>query len=197
MTDKTSLGDRIKFYEKQYTHYRTLPLIPTIVRIDGKNFSKWCRGLDKPFDLDFVNIMERTTKALVEESNAIIGYTQSDEITLVFYTDNTKSQIYFDGKIYKMTSVLASLATAKFNFYVKDQVGRTGQSTEKTLLLTRKPDALFDCRVFQVPTKEEAVNCLIWREQDATRNSILSVGQAYFSANKLHGKNVKEIQEIS
>ena len=55
--------------------------------------------------------------------------------------------------------------------------------------------AMFDSRVFTLP-KEEVVNCLIWRQQDATRNSIQSVGQANFSHTQLHGKNCSDIQDM-
>ncbi|HEY0088452.1 MAG TPA: tRNA(His) guanylyltransferase Thg1 family protein [Candidatus Lokiarchaeia archaeon] len=181
--DKTSLGNRMKDYEAYFLP-KAFPYIPLIARLDGKNFHNWTKGLTKPFDLEFVEIMVKTTKYLVEESNAIIGYTQSDEISLIFKNDDEKSQEFFDGKLFKLTSVLASMCTSCF----ADNLFRSN-------LYNRKM-ALFDCRVFQVPNKEEAVNYLIWREQDAVRNSIQSVGQHYFSHNELHNKNSKEIQEM-
>lgn len=196
--DKTKLGDRIKSYEKTYCGQRAIPMIPTIARIDGKAFHTWTKGLNKPFDLDFVRIMQETTKRLVEYSDASIGYTQSDEISLLFYSDNTASQIFFDGKLHKLTSVLASACTAFFSEELSSQANLLGLMREhdrKKLLLSKK-SALFDCRVFQVPTKQEAVNYFIWREQDAVRNSIQSVGQAYFSHNLLHRKSCDEIQDM-
>ena len=157
--------------------------------------------------------MQRVTKKLVEDSNAIIGYTQSDEISLIFNSDSINSEVFFNGKLFKMTSILASMCTAYFNKEVENQsclvhrrlnkiVGSadTNSKVKKTFdkfnLLLEKPLALFDCRVFQVPSKTEAVNYLIWRELDATRNSIQMAGQAYFSQNELHKKSTNDIQEM-
>jgi len=211
ITDRTSLGDRIKGYEKAYISQRAMPLLPVIARLDGKSFHTWTKGLDRPFDEDFLSIMQNTTKKLIEETGACIGYTQSDEITLIFYSANTESQIFFDGKLHKMTSVLASMCTAYFNEMfekVKDvyvgklnvmQLSTSINNTpefKKAQVLFDKPIAIFDCRVFQVPTKDEAVNCLIWREQDAVRNSILSVAQTKFSHKEMHGKSTAELQEM-
>jgi len=199
-----SLGDRMKKYEKTETGRKFMPLLPVVARIDGKAFHTWTKGLDRPFDADMIQIMQNTTKKLVEETSAKVGYTQSDEISLVFYSDDIESQIFFDGKIFKMTSVLASMTTAIFNEKILSLAGNlyndsTCYETETTRRLNKivtKPMALFDCRVWQMPTKEEVCNYLVWREQDAVRNSIQSVGQANFSQKQLHGKSQKEIQEM-
>ena len=201
------LGNRMKAYEK-IMQQRFLPLLPIVARIDGKAFHSWTLGLEKPFDQDMIQIMQNTTKRLVEETNACIGYTQSDEISLVFYSENLNSQIFFDGKIFKLNSVLASMATAYFarsiedkldevfNYSFEDDPAIFKEAEKKIDLLMSKPPALFDCRVWQVPTKEEVCNYLIWREADAVRNSIQSAGQAYFSHTSLQGKNQNEIQEM-
>jgi len=55
--------------------------------------------------------------------------------------------------------------------------------------------AMFDCRAFNIP-KEEVCNYFIWRQQDATRNSINSLGQMYFTQKQLHGKGVSEVQDM-
>lgn len=173
----------MKGYEGQFTFDQFLPTLPVIVRLDGKAFHSWTRGLQRPFDQDFAGIMAMVTSKLVEETSAVVGYTQSDEITLILYKEDPKSQIYFDGKVFKLISVCASMATAYFN-----------KVSSKSF--PDKPLAFFDCRAFQVPSKWEAVNCLVWREQDATRNSILSLGQAHFSHTQLHGKSCAEVQEM-
>jgi tRNA(His) 5'-end guanylyltransferase len=141
--------------------------------------------MDRPFDGTFNCMMVAVTVNLVEETGAIIGYTQSDEITLIFYGDDLESQIFFGGKPYKMTSVLAALASVKFNAMIKTTF------PEKARWLP-----VFDCRVWIVPSKEEAVNVLVWREQDATRNSILMAGQCYYSHKQLDGKKTDMIQEM-
>jgi len=213
-----SLGNRMKMYEKMVTGTKFMPYLPVVARLDGKAFHSWTKGLDKPFDLDFMNIMKSVTKGLVEATGATLGYTQSDEISLVFYTSNRDSQIFFDGKIFKMTSVLASMTTALFaeklfakcrdlkDTYVEDAEDtilygmqmhkRCQQSREKCKLLISKPSALFDCRVWQLPTKDEVFNYIVWREQDAVRNSIQSAGQAFFSHKDLNKKSQNDIQEM-
>jgi tRNA(His) 5'-end guanylyltransferase len=193
-----SLGDRMKRYEKVETGQRFMPFLPIIARIDGKAFHSWTRGLDRPFDQDFMQIMRSVTRMLVEETGAIVGYTQSDEISLIFYTDKPNSQIFFDGKKFKMTSILASMATAYFNKALDFIIWKINaeENFKKAEFLSSKPPALFDCRVWQVPTQQEAINYLIWRENDAARNSIQSVGQANFSHKELQGKGQKEIQEM-
>lgn len=207
MSDKTALGDRMKMYERAFTSGRSMPLVPTIARLDGKSFHTWTKGLDRPYDNDLIEIMQNVTKHLVEETNAVVGYTQSDEITLVFNSDRISSQIFFDGKLHKITSVLASMCTAFFNKEIENQSYKVHmrmnndkeivlEDMYKFNLLLNKPLAFFDCRVFQVPNKVEAINCLIWREQDATRNSIQMAGQANFSHSELHKKSTDDIQEM-
>ena len=170
-----NLNERMKLYEQQETGRRCLPLLPVIARLDGRSFHSFTKGLDRPFDTRLSNLMVEVTKFLVEETNACIGYTQSDEISLVFYSGDIGSQIYFDAKMFKMVSILAALTSVIFNKYLP-------------LCLPEKSDCtpVFDCRVWSVPSKEEAVNALIWREQDATRNSISMASQSYYSHKQLH-----------
>lgn len=175
-----NLGDRMKMYEQQMAAH-CMPLLPICARIDGKAFHTWTRGLERPFDESLHNLFVATTKFLVEETGARVGYTQSDEITLIWYSDDIESQVFFDGKVHKMVSVLASMATGFFN---------------KRVFSTTRPLAFFDCRVWQVPTLEEAANVLVWRELDATRNSIQMAAQAVYSHKELLNKNNSEMQEM-
>lgn len=182
MTD--ALGDRMKFYEGQYANTRLLPRIPVIARIDGRAFHTFCKGLERPFDSRLSDLMCRTTEFLVEETGANCGYTQSDEISLVWLTADLKSDIFFKGRLLKMTSILASMATAYFN-----------RHTLTTLPEKANQFAFFDARVFNVPLEQEAANYFVWREQDATRNSVSMAAQAYFSHNSLQGQNSSTMQE--
>src|SRR5581483_3371034 len=154
-------------------------------RLDGKGFSKFTKGLKRPFDVGMVRAMVLTTMYLVEETNARVGYTQSDEISLVFYSDVYDSQVFFNGKIQKMTSVLASMATAKFNSLLEAHL------PSKVGLLP-----VFDCRVWNVPNEVEAANTILWREKDATKNSISMAAQALYSHKELDGKSSSEKQEM-
>lgn len=213
-SNKDSLGDRMKAYEYVTRNYLTRKL-PVIIRIDGKAFHSFTRGFQKPFDSIFVKSMQETMKYLCENiQGCVLGYTQSDEITLVLvdYKDRDTSA-WFDNNIQKMVSISASMATLAFNRIFKFELDNyewdwrhslTPQSVSiqeehkkyiDTLEKAISKGAMFDSRVFTIP-KEEVVNCLIWRQQDATRNSIQSVGQAYFSHKELHGKSCNDIQDM-
>ena len=189
-TDKTSLGDRMKGYEN-ITRNHLISRMPVILRLDGCHFHTFCKGFDKPYDRILAESMIDTTKYLCENiQGCVLGYTQSDEITLVlvdYQTFNTSS--WFDNGIQKMTSVAASMATLEFNRVFSDMVSNhVGDKYEKAI----KMGAMFDCRAFNVP-KEEVVNNILWREQDCVRNSIQALGQAHFSHRELHKKNTEDI----
>jgi tRNA(His) 5'-end guanylyltransferase len=182
----TDFAKRMKIYEKSSTSYKLIPNLPVIARIDGKAFHTFCKYFDKPFDKGLMSAMISTTKFLVEKTNALIGYTQSDEITLI-WDNNYHSPMIFDGKLYKLNSVIASMATGYFNSSLHDYM---------THYLSRSDIAFFDCRVWNVPSEIEACNVLLWREQDAVRNSIQSLGQAIFSHKQLHKKSCAMIQDM-
>jgi tRNA(His) 5'-end guanylyltransferase len=185
MTDKTAFGDRMKAYEHNTAGHRHLPLLPVCARVDGKRFSKFTQGLARPYDARMSELMVQTTAYLVEATQAVIGYTQSDEISLVFYSDDPRSQIFMDGRIQKQTSLLAAMTTA---FFIR-------QLDE---LLPEKAGQMpiFDCRTWTVPTLEEAANVLLWREQDATKNSISMAAQHYYTHAELMGCSGSDKQEL-
>ena len=178
-----ALGDRMKGYEKlMQTHF--MPRLPIIVRLDGKGFSKYTKEFQRPYDERLSKAMTGTTMELVKETNACIGYTQSDEITLVYYSDNPEIQVYFDGKIQKIVSVTASIATANFNVLIKEFMGK------------EMPLAYFDARAFQVSTLGEAANAVLWREQDATKNSISMATRVFYDHREMMNKNGSEMQDM-
>lgn len=185
MKQNDVLGDRMKFYESQTCVERLLPLIPIVARLDGKGFSKFTKGLKRPYDERLSNLMVETTKYLVKETNANCGYTQSDEITLVWYSGDLESQVYFDGRVMKMISDLSAMASVFFNYKLSEYL------PEKAGKLPR-----FDCRVFSVPTLDEAVNAFYWREKDATKNSISMAAQSFYSHKELMNKNSGQKQEM-
>ena len=173
-----ALGDRMKLYEGAEAQRRFMPLLPIIARIDGRAFHAFTRGMERPYDPGFSACMVDTTVALVKETNACMGYTQSDEITLAWHSTDIKSQVWFDGRIQKMVSQLAAQAT--LHFY--------------RLVLARMPDyadrlPTFDARAWQVPNRTEGANVFLWREWDATKNSLSMAADAHYSHKELHGKN--------
>ena len=103
-----TLGDACKWFEKNFSPEIMIPELPVIVRLDGNNFHSWTKGCKRPYDEQLSSLMIETTKFLVKETNAVVGYTQSDEITLILYSNNIKSSIYQDGKKQKITSKLTA-----------------------------------------------------------------------------------------
>jgi tRNA(His) guanylyltransferase len=182
---KDEFGDRMKQYEMVEAGRRFMPLLPIIARLDGRSFSKFTRGLLRPYDERMSNLMVATTKHLVENTGALIGYTQSDEISLVFYSPSTDSQVFFDGRIMKMTSVLASMASAFFTkilpFWIPEKSTKTVE---------------FDCRVWQVPNKIEATSAILWREVDATKNSVSMATRFYYSHQELLDKGRADMMDM-
>ena len=200
--DKTSLGDRMKGYEavpKIHLMRRT----PVIMRIDGKAFHTFTRGFDKPFDEDFMTAMQQTMKLLCENvQGCVLGYTQSDEISLVLCDyQKLDTDCWFGYSVQKMVSVAASMATYAFNRMIDniaaEMFEKAGNKfTAKCELLNNKRNigAFFDARCFNVPLAE-VNNCLLWRQQDATRNSIQALAQSLYSQKEMHGINTKDLQD--
>ena len=181
-----ALGDRMKAYEARESDRRFLPMIPVCARIDGRNFSSLTCGMDRPWDQAMTDAMIETTKCLVAETHARVGYTQSDEISLVWLSERSDSSIFFDHRIAKMTSVLASFATAMFT--------RALIGGPRASWIRRMPH--FDCRTWSVPSRTEAANVFLWREQDATKNAISMAARAVYSHRELDHKSAPEMQEM-
>ena len=177
-----NLGDWCKWLERNFSNDVMIPTLPVIIRIDGNNFHNWTKGLKRPFDEDLTNLMVDLTKYLVEETNAVIGYTQSDEITLVLYSSDKKSSIYNDGKKQKILSKLTGKCVSYFN------------ESRKKYLPNHNKIANFDCRIYQTPTLHDATLQLLWRENDATKNSIAMLAQSLFSHKELQGLHGGEMQ---
>ena len=177
---KNNLGDRMKNYYENRTKFFLPRRTYTLIRIDGKAFHTYTKGLEKPFDEKFVNDMDETAKYLCENIQGTkFAFVQSDEISILFTDfDKLQTSAWFDGNIQKITSISASLATAKFNELRPNKI------------------ALFDSRVFIIPNNIEVENYFIWRQQDTVRNSISSVAQSLYSHKELHNKNVSEMQEM-
>jgi len=186
MAGAITLGDRMKMYEGLATSDRLMPRLPVCIRVDGRAFHSFCRNMEKPFDGKMRAAMWQTAIYLVEETNAVVAHTFSDEISLILFNEKPESELLFGGKTFKLVSSIASLATAGFNAFW----------TSETFAYWKGRLPTFDCRVWQVPTKDEAVNMLVWREQDSARNSIEACAQSMFSHKQLHKKCGGEMQDM-
>lgn len=176
-----ALGNRMK---SQYEN-RTRSYLPrrtyTIIRVDGKAFHTFTKGMKKPFDTELMDVMDKTAVALCEQiQGARLAYVQSDEISILLTDfEAPTTQAWFDGNVQKMSSIAASIATARFNFAGKYSL-----------------PAMFDARVFTIPDPVEVENYFIWRQQDATRNSIQMAARALYSHNECNTKNTSELQDM-
>ena len=179
-------GDRMKGYEAASEGARFDVLKPIYARIDGRSFSKFTRGMERPYDGRLSEAMTGTMSGLIEKTHARLGYTQSDEISLVYVAETPESDVLFNGRPFKMTSVLAALATALFTAQLR--IVGLGDYAD------RLPH--FDCRVCQLPDRTEAVNMFLWRWKDAVKNAVQMVAQANFSTKQLHGKHGGEMREM-
>ena len=213
---KDSLGDRMKQYEG-ISKTSLMRRNPVIIRIDGKTFHTFTRSFQRPFDDILIESMQETMKYLCENIQGCkLGYCHSDEISLLitdYETINTAA--WFDYHVQQMCSIAASMATLVFNrvfskmFYkwgnenLPDwDMGGTNKPVDEKLIKlcniyesASEKGAMFDARCFSIP-KEEVCNYFIWRQQDATRNSIQMVGQANFSHKELQNKSCDEIQDM-
>jgi tRNA(His) guanylyltransferase len=186
MSSKDNLGDKLKDLEQIEAGRKVMKGLPVMARLDGRSFSKFTKGLKRPYDDRMSQLMIDTTKYLVKETQACVGYCQSDEITLCWYFPyESTSEYMFDGKYQKLVSTLSAMATAFFNKNLSDRI-------------PEKADQLptFDCRVWQVPTLREVYLNFLWREQDATKNSISMAAHHYFPHNDLIGKTGVEKQAL-
>jgi len=199
---KDDLGNRMKeFYEnrtRMYLPRRTY----AVIRIDGKAFHTYTKGLQRPFDDGLIEDMNLTAAYLCKNiQGAKCAYVQSDEISvLITDFDDVTTDAWYDNNIQKIVSVSASMATNKFNeLRIKRALSKFENlvfQTHDDIMGCFKKLAEFDARVFTIPARQEVINYFIWRQQDATRNSISSVAQSLYSPKELHGKKTDVMQDM-
>jgi tRNA(His) 5'-end guanylyltransferase len=202
---KDIIGDKIKKYEKVITSIKLDDTKPIIIRLDGNNFSTFTKNLTKPFDKNFSLLMEEISKFALLETGADFSYSQSDELTLIYFPrkskqtffnklisffnktkkNENKSQFYHDGKLYKILSKLASKVSVRFNSllpkYLPNKVGT---------------EPIFDCRIFNVPNNDLVFGTIKWRFRDARRNSILNASYWTLGHNQIANKNTGEMLSL-
>lgn len=194
--DRTTLGDRMKAYES-LSDYRLMKRLPVIIRADGNGFSRLTKQMkaNKPFDQEFRTIMDDVMLELCRSiAGCVLGYAQSDEISLVVRNDQSlDAEPWFGNRCQKIASIVAGKASAVFTFLL---------STSR--FASRASIGVFDARAFCVPNLTEAANYLVWRQQDCVRNSIqgsafhgLAASMGRKTAQKrMHGLDSKQLQEL-
>lgn len=182
------MGDKLKALEGVEAKRFAQKGKVLLARLDGRAFHTFTKGLPRPFDDRLSNLMIEVTKRLVQELNANIGYTQSDEISLVWYqAENSESDYPFGGRFQKLCSILSACATGNFVQLLPAYIPEKG---------TQMP--LFDCRVWTVDDPSDAFNTFIWREHDARKNAVSMAASAYFPHKELDGVHTqKRIEMLS
>jgi len=208
--DKTTLGNRMKTYEAT-TQSKLLRRTPVIIRVDGKAFHTWTKKIkpsidptlnESPFSKVMHDLMVSTALSMCSQmQNAELAYTQSDEISILLRDwDKHETEQWFDAKIQKIVSVSAAMAATYFNYYLQRLPIWPQTDYDDKGCLDPLPSwigdiPLFDSRVFNLPM-EEVTNYFIWRQQDASRNSVQMLGRYYFSAKQMHGKSNNDVQDM-
>jgi len=213
--DRSDLANRMKEFYESIPKAKLMRRTPVAIRLDGRAFHTFTKGFDRPFDMCLVTTMQQTMKYLCENvQGCVLGYTQSDEITLILQDYKTlDTDAWFDYEVQKMCSISASMATMAFNKFFIENIQRyefewecslTPQCVEyqeqhrkyvDTLKRAAEKGAMFDARCFNIP-KEEVANLIYWRQLDASRNSVQMVGQANFSHKELQNKTCNMIQDM-
>ena len=202
--NKNSLADRMKGYENISRIYLT-KRNPVIIRVDGKSFHTFTKGFIRPFDGVLMETMAETAKYLCENvSGCKLAFVQSDEISLLITDYDTKdTQPWFENNLQKLVSISASMATLAFNRIFSEKAQSVLNSPDPAndnkkysaaLRSAISKGAVFDSRAFILP-KEEVCNYFVWRQQDATRNSILMVAQSCFSHEEIKGIKCDTLQD--
>ena len=175
-----SLGDRMKAYEK-VSQSKLMRRTPVVIRLDGKAFHTFTRGMEKPFSGVLHEARQNTLEYLCENiQGCVYGYSQSDEISLVLKDwQKFTTSAWFDNNLQKIVSISASMCTAVFN-------------KELSKLQEVQTPALFDSRAFNLTT-DEVVNYLVWRQQDWERNSVQMLARSKYSHKQCHKKSCKEL----
>lgn len=200
------LGERMKLYEHVWRQ-KLIRRMPVIIRVDGKAFHTFTKGLNKPFDDIFMDVMQATAEYLVREIQGCkFAYVQSDEISLLLTDyDTYDTEAWFDNNIQKMVSVTAAKASTFFNqrfslncidYNVRSkQEGTYDRIYSNKLLEAGASLPVFDARAFNLD-KDEVCNYFIWRQEDCIKNSISMIARAYFSDKELHCKSTIERKKM-
>lgn len=213
---RDNLEKRMKEYYEEIPKTKLMRKCPVVIRIDGKAFHTFTKGFKEPFDEVLLRSMQETMKYLCENiQGCVLGYTQSDEITLILIDyQKLDTSAWFDYEVQKICSIAASMATMAFNKFFSKNVedfeqyyateheinGWYGKGTleyEMCQIYTKAVNkgAMFDARCFNIP-KEEVTNLVYWRQLDASNNSIQMVAQANFSHKELQGKSCNNLQDM-
>lgn len=188
------ISEKIKSLESQFDH-RLYAGVPFVVRLDGCSFKNYTSGMSRPFDSRLTLSMIYTMNDMIEHTSALLGFTQSDEITLVYRHDPTLNNYPYNGRISKIQSVYSGMASARFNHYIQKFSWDDVPTKSRNRIMSSS--AWFDARCFSVPDGESAMEAVYWRHRyDCRRNAIHTVGLANFDSKSLKGLSLNQVIEL-
>ena len=186
-----TLKDKCEFY-RSLTDYKLMPNSYVLTMVDGHCFSKLIKNkFDKPFDDMFIKMMNETAKYLCENiQGAKFAYTQSDEISILITDfDTPMTDSFFSFRLCKMQSLIAAMATAKFN----QMYAKLANDHPDKFNMKEYPTCTFDCKVWTVPNANDAYAWFLYRQTDCIKNSKAQTAQAYLSHKSLVGLTSDEM----
>ena len=211
------VADKMKLMEKKDST-KLDPTMPIAIRLDMRSGGSFVKGLNKPFDKVFTNAMTQTAIALAEQVQGTqLAYVGSDEITLLLFNNSYKDHFtpFFEGKLQKMVSLTAAIATAEFNKAWFNEIQKHTDDSQDlhdkayNLMLRKKLfQARFDSRAFNIYSMYDeqnftmkgdiydALTSIWWRVNDVSRNSIQMYARKYFSQKQLNNVKTKDILKM-
>ena len=186
-TEFEQLGDSCKYLESKFEN--SISGYPyKYIRLDGRGFSKLTKDMEKPYDMYFSYCMNSLLNSLMKEFDFHIGYVQSDEISLAWLPkDDGSTNDLFNGRVQKLTSVIAGYASAEFNrIFSKCFVN----------LLAEKKVATFDARVVGFDKFTELQDMFKWRYIDCKKNAVQTAAWVKFGHKETMNKSTHQKREM-
>lgn len=180
----TTLGSRMKEAYESATNTTLTGRLPIIIRADGRSFHRYTASLARPWCSKLAEAMDDAAIALCEDLHgAKMAYVQSDEISILLVGyEQHNSEPCFGNRLQKLCSVAASICAATV-------------TAESAHIFGRIKPAHFDARAFAIP-EDDVANYMLWRQNDAVRNSVQMLSQSLYSHKQLFKKNNSALQEM-
>ncbi|MBQ3414843.1 MAG: tRNA(His) guanylyltransferase Thg1 family protein [Clostridia bacterium] len=195
-----NLEDKCQYY-RGLTDYKVCGNNNILVMLDGKNFSTLIKNnFKKPFDDEFINMMNRTAQFLCNNVQGVkFAYVQSDEISLLITDyDTPETDTPFGGRICKLQSILASLATSEFNrWFTIWNLNKCYDNVNVGEFISKMKMAQFDCKVWTVPNQNDAYAWFLYRQLDCIKNSKQQTAQTYLPHKQLLNHDADEQIEMT
>jgi tRNA(His) 5'-end guanylyltransferase len=187
-----ALGDRVKAYEglaNERSFFRPgVSLVQdwewVVARVDGRTFSTFTKGMQKPVDSWILEAMIQATAGTFTKMRPRLAYVQSDEATFCWHRD----KLEFNMREQKNVSLLSATFTGRF----LDTLMRT----DPTRYLELNEPPAFDCRMWEVPTELDVLDAFTWREKDAVKNAVSTAARVVAPERELHGISMQDRREL-